>query len=168
MDADTYRDMMVNKVFPTVRRKMKWANKLRCQQDGAAAHTGKKNLDKLNKAGARKRKRSKGNITVFTQPAQSPDTNINDIAIFPSMSTRFTTRQKHEVVSDLDRLGKNARQTWNDLPTDALTKAWTTKTNVLKAIIKANGGNDFKLPHAKDMEEFDWSAMYEGNQEPVG
>lgn len=53
MDADKYRDMMVNKVFRAVRRKMPWAKELRCQQDGAAAHTGKNNLAKLNKAGAR-------------------------------------------------------------------------------------------------------------------
>jgi hypothetical protein len=40
-----------------------------------------------------------------------------------------------------------------------LTKAWTTKTDVLKAIIKANGGNDFKLPHGEDMDYFDWEEV---------
>jgi hypothetical protein len=130
---------------------MPWATSLRCQQDGASPHTGKQNVKKLNKAGASKKKRSKAEITVFTQPAQSPDTNINDLAIFPSMSRRFNKLQKHEVVSDLDRLAANARQTWDDFPTDVLTKAWSTKTNVLKAIIKVKGRNNFKLPHAKDV-----------------
>ena len=46
---------------------------------------------------------------------------------------------------------------------DVLTKAWATKTNVLKAIVNAKGGNGFDLPHAKDpdMENFDWEEMYE-------
>ena len=43
-----------------------------------------------------------------------------------------------------------------------LTKAWATKTAVLVCIDKAKGGNDFKLPHSKDMEDFDWDEMFEG------
>jgi hypothetical protein len=46
-----------------------------------------------------------------------------------------------------------------DFPTDVLTKAWTTKTDVLKAIIKAKGGNDLKLPHGEDMDYFDWEEV---------
>ena len=71
-------------------------------------HTGKNNVNKLNKAGKGRKRRGRpsktANITVFTQPAKSPDTNINDLAIFPSMSKRFNKKQKHEVVNDLDRL----------------------------------------------------------------
>ena len=80
------------------------------------------------------------------------------LAIFLSMSKLFNKNQKHDVISDLDQLAVNARKTWNNFPIEVLTKAWATKTNVLKAII-AKGGNEFKLPHAKDMEDFDWEAM---------
>jgi hypothetical protein len=136
---------------------------LRCQQDGAGPHVGKDNVNKLNAAGARTRKRRNGQMTakikVFTQPAQSPDTNINDLAIFPSMSKRFNKKQKHEVINDLDRIAANARQTWEDFPSDVLTKAWATKTDVLKAIIDDKGGNDYKLPHAEDLDYFDWEEM---------
>jgi hypothetical protein len=161
MTAEKYLKMLTEQVFPAARRKMKSARNLRCQQDGAAAHTGKHNVKNLDMSGASKNKRTKAEITVLTQPAQSPDTNINDLAIFPSMSRRFNKLQKHEKVSDLDRLAANARQTWNDFPADVLTKAWSTKTNVLKAIIKAKGGNDFKLPHAKDVKDLDWEALFE-------
>ena len=139
--------------------------RLRCQQDGASVHTGKQNVKKLNIAGESKNRRVKAKITVFTQPSQSPDTNINDLAIFPSMSRRFNKLQKHESVSDFDRLAANAQKTWNDFPTDVLAKAWATKTNELMAIIKANGGNDFKLPHAKDVEDLDWKALFEDREE---
>ena len=155
MGAAKYREMMVKKVFSEIRRKMPWAKNLLCQQDGAA---GKGNVAKLNAAELRKRKRSHGNITMLTQPAQSPDTIINDLAIFPSMSKRFNKKQKYEKISDLDRLANNARNTWHNFPTEVLTKAWGTKTNVLKAIIKAGGKNNFKFPHAKDL---DWEAMFE-------
>ena len=169
MNAAKYFKMMTQQVFPAARSKMPWAKSLRCQQDGASPHTGQQNVKKLNIAGASKNKRSKAEITVFTQPAQSPDTNINDLAIFPSMSRRFNKLQKHEKVNDLNRLTGNAQQTWNDFPTDVLTKAWTTKTNVLKSIIKAKGGNNFNLPHTKDVEDLDWDALFaeweEENQE---
>jgi len=161
MNAAKYLEMMTQKVFPAARRKMPWATSLRCQQDGASPHTGKQNVKMLNIAGASKNKRSTAEIKVFTQPAQSPDTNINDLAIFPSMSKHFNTKQKHEVISDLDRLAVNARKTWDEFPVDVLTKAWATKTLVLKAIVKADGGNSFKLPHSKDLEDFDWEAMCE-------
>ena len=165
MDADKYNEIMLKKVFPAARRRMPWAKNLRCQQDGATPHVGKNNLKKLNAAGARTRKRRDGStaakITVFTQPAQSPDTNINDLAVFPSMSKRFNKKQKHDVVSNLDQIAANAQRTWKAFPTDVLTKAWGTKENVLRAIIKAKGGNDFKLPHSKDLQDFDWSAMCE-------
>ena len=44
-------------------------------------------------------------------------------------------------------------------PTDVLMKVWSTKTNVLKAIIKADGGNNFKLPHTKDTEAVEWEEI---------
>ena len=108
MNAAKYFKMMTEQVFPAARSKMPWAKSLRCQQDGASPHTGQQNVKKLNIAGASKNKRRKAEITVFTQPVQSPDTNINDLAIFPSMSRRFNKLQKHEKVNDLNRLTGNA------------------------------------------------------------
>jgi hypothetical protein len=161
MDGKKYRQMMAKQVFPAARKKMSsWANDLRCQQDGAPPHVGNSIVNKMNKNTARSHKRKGSqacNIRVFTQPAQSPDTNINDLAVFPAMSKRFLKKQKHEKIGDLDRLAANARQTWEDMPSSLLTKAWATKTNVMKSIIKAKGGNDFKLPH----KALVWEDVYE-------
>ena len=58
---------------------------------------------------------------------------------------------------------------WKQFPTDVLTKAWTTKTNVFKAIIKAKGTKNFKMPHAKDTENINWEAIcnvWEEENEP--
>jgi hypothetical protein len=111
------------------------------------------------------RKRADGTsttITVFNQEAQSPCTNINDLAMFPSMSRRFNKKQKHGKINDSVQIAKNAEKTWKEFPSGVLAKAFETKTNVLKAIVNAKGGNDFKLPHAKDLDmaEFDWEEMF--------
>jgi hypothetical protein len=55
------------------------------QQDGALAHTGKGNVEKINNLDHE----NGWNIEVVTQPAQSPDLNINDLGFFRSMKTRI-------------------------------------------------------------------------------
>ena len=169
MTAEKYYEMMTQKVFPAARKRCRGQLSCAVSKTGWGPHTGKDNVNKLNIAGAITRKREDGRftpkITVSTQPAQSPCTNINDLAIFPSMSRRFQKKQKHEVINDLNKLAKNARKTWKEFPTDVLTKAWKTKTNVLRAIVKAKGGNNFNLPHAKDLEDFDWDEIFEGWEE---
>ena len=54
------------------------------QQDGARSHTGKGNVEALNKAG----NDQNWSIKLITQPAQSPDLNINDLGFFRSLKTR--------------------------------------------------------------------------------
>ena len=163
--------MMTKLVFPAIRKMMPWAEEVRLQHDGAGPHTGKDNVNKLNIAGAKTMKRKDGSttskITVFTQPAQSPDSNINDLCVFPAMSRRFYKKQKHESISDLEKLAKNAKKTWIEFPEDVLTKSWATKTLVCKAIVLAKGGNDFAMPHAKDadMQGFELAEMFEEDEE---
>jgi hypothetical protein len=168
MDAALYLKMMKEKVFPAIRRKMPWAKTVRAQHDKATPHVGQDNLNQLNIAGAKTSKRADGTrtakITVFNQEAQSPCTNINDLAIFPSMSRRFNKKQKHENVHDKEQLAKNAMKTWREFPPDVLTKAWATKTAVLVCIDEAKGGNDFKLPHSKDMEQTGRSCLRGGER----
>ena len=77
------------------------------------------------------------------------------------MSKRFNKKPKYEVVNNLDCLAAHARSTWKAFRTDVLTKAWTTKTNMLTAIVKAKASNNFKLPKAKDLVYFHWDAMCE-------
>lgn len=54
------------------------------QQDGASLHTGKNNPEILNSAGM-----GLGwLVELVTQPAQSPDLNINDLGFFSSLKSR--------------------------------------------------------------------------------
>ena len=59
-------------------------HEIRVQQDGATPHTGHDNPRKLNLAG----KAGGWNIKLVTQPAQSPDLNINDLGFFSSLKSR--------------------------------------------------------------------------------
>ena len=167
LNSAGYRKLMAQ-VFKDAREKMPWTKNIRCQQDGASPHTGHDNVNKLNRIGANIQRGRVGHgthyvakITVITQPAQSPDTNINDLCVFPSMSKFFNRKQKFESVNDLDQIAANARSTWAEMPASKLTKAFETKTKVLKSIIKAKGGNDFKLPHGDAMDDFDFGAVYD-------
>ena len=51
------------------------------QQDGARPHTGKDTINILNKNGATLSPK----IEVCTQPAQSPDMNVCDLAFFRTL-----------------------------------------------------------------------------------
>ena len=51
------------------------------QQDGASPHTGKNNPEIINSAGM-----GRGwMVELVTQPAQSPDLNVNDLGVFASL-----------------------------------------------------------------------------------
>ena len=48
-----------------------------------------------------------------------------------------------------------------DLPCRRADQGMGDQDEVLKAIIKAKGANNFKLPHTKDVVDLDWEAMFE-------
>ena len=84
MDCDTYFKFMTEKVFPSIRHKFARCTKtIIVQQDGARPHTGKDMVNRLNIEGAARFPQ----IKVVTQPAQSPDLNICDLAFFRALAT---------------------------------------------------------------------------------
>ena len=85
-ESNRYYNMVTTLVFPAFVEKFKHmrVREVTMQQDGARCHTCKKKdgfeamTQKLNAAGAKLRPR----IKVVTQPAQTPDVNICDLAFF--------------------------------------------------------------------------------------
>jgi hypothetical protein len=88
-------------------------------------------------------------VSLVSQPAQSPDTHVLDFATFPSFGRRVGKAQKHESLTDLDTLWKNIKQIIEEIHGYVRTRGLDTKTRVSHEIQKAMGGNDFKLPHKK-------------------
>ena len=90
--------MVTTLVFPAIVEKFKHmrVREVTMQQDGARCHTQKKKdgfeamTQKLNAAGAKLRPR----IKVVTQPAQSPDVNICDLAFFRALACALRKRRR--------------------------------------------------------------------------
>ena len=151
LDSTLYLKMMKEKVFPAVWEKMPWLrregfDRVVVQQDGARPHTGKGNVAKLNEFGCSRAKPVGAVVAeVVTQPAQSYDTNINDLAFFSAHNCRFNKVQKLASVDDLNLLKKNVLDTYWAFPAATLEKMWKTKIAILQRIIACKGGNNYKI-----------------------
>ena len=88
VDAAFFEKMMREDVIPACITKMSWAEKITIQMDNARPHAGKGNLDRLNEYGATLTPK----VEFVLQPANSPDTNINDLCFFNSLASAVSKR----------------------------------------------------------------------------
>ena len=101
-ESNRYYNMVTTLVFPAIVEKFNNNKHMRVrevtmQQDGARCHTDTQKkkagfeamTQKLNAAGAKLRPR----IKVATQPAQSPDVNICDLAFFRALACALRKRR---------------------------------------------------------------------------
>ena len=115
-----YYNMVTMLVFPAIvaeKFKHMRVREVMMQQDDARCHTQKKKdgfeamTQKLNAAGAKLRPR----IKVVTQPAQSPDVNICDLAFFRALACALRKRRRvasgasRTALFDLDKLAADSR-----------------------------------------------------------
>jgi hypothetical protein len=135
--------MVRTKVIPAIRKKMKWATKVRLQTDSAGGHgmghaTGKgKVLAKLQSA--LKVPTSPIEIEMVVQPGQSPDTNSNDLGFYNSMDASLPPTRPY----NLDDLFKLCRQFFNKHPASKLDKIFDAKMSILTKIFENDGANDY-------------------------
>ena len=109
------------------------------QQDGARPHTGKGNLAKLNAAGSR----LPITIEVRTQPAQSPDLNICDLAFFRALKCAVRKRRRPngsdedgELWSkfDVEKLVGDVLSEYDAYPSEKLEDMWAYKQDIMKIV----------------------------------
>ena len=91
IDRDKYREMMINDVVPAIQSNFPTCEQARygtiyIQQDGAPSHIITRNEDdmwyeEMESLGVSER------IKLVTQPANSPDVNINDLGFFNSLQS---------------------------------------------------------------------------------
>jgi hypothetical protein len=129
-------------VFPAIRTAFARCNKtIVVQQDGARPHTGKDMVDRLNVEGAC----GFPQLKVITQPAQSPDLNICDLAFFSALATAVRKIRRGRRSFDIGQLVDDVFDALDDYPVETLEKMWQTKQRVMKRIIKAKGWNTYNL-----------------------
>lgn len=140
LDAEKYKDMMIELVYKTARQKMPWAKTITIQEDNATPHTSQEYVGPL------KRARQKYKIALREQPAQSPDTNVLDLAVFSSMQS-IVDKLTGEQRKCADTVAAAVDKAWGGLRAGTLALAFETRAVVLHAIEYHKGGNGFKIPH---------------------
>jgi len=142
---DIYREMMINKVLPALVEKFPHSylnpNKgVIIQQDGAKSHILEDDEEWLEAVEA-----LQVNVKLVTQPANSPDTNINDLAFFNSIQSLY-----HEAApgDEFDMI-KAVEKAYNDYPVNKINRMWLTLQSVCNEIIEHNGDNDYSIPHLR-------------------
>jgi hypothetical protein len=155
MDSKRYKKMVIDTVFPAIVEAFKdtGVKEVTLQQDGARAHTKKKPstgeeplTKELNAIGAKLTPR----IRVRTQPAQSPDVNICDLAFFRALACALRKRRRvaagvsRSVLFDLDKLAADAQAAFEAYDEETLDQMWAYKTLIMQRIIDADGWNNYE------------------------
>ena len=143
---DKYRSLLLEKVFPAI--KVKWPTSdysrptciIRVQQDGAGSHLDPNDqqlqdgLAALNMA---------NKVVLYTQPANSPDVNINDLGFFRALQAlyyRSTPGNAGEIIACVEL----AYQAYDS---SKINRIWLTLMCCLNQILEHDGNNNYKIPH---------------------
>jgi hypothetical protein len=139
MTQDLYRTMMMDELIPALLTRWPRGNNqtIRIQHDGAKAHI--KDDDEwfneaLDEVGL--------NAKLYTQPANSPDTNILDLGFFRAIQSA-----NDEVSTNEAELITHVQQSYENFPRQKLNYTWLTLQSCLNEIIECHGSNNYKIPH---------------------
>jgi len=142
---DKHRDMLTGLVLPAVLNEFLAAEHNRfdeivIQQDGAPAHMHPRDhewMQTLTDMGLEEKTK------LVTQPANSPDLNINDLGFFNALqSMHCCTTPRNEV-----ELIEMVEQTCRDCPLNKINRIWVTLQTVFNNTLGDVGGNQFKMTH---------------------
>ena len=142
--SGAYLEMVTSKLLPAIRRKMLWlkGDEIIIQHDGAKAHNGNGNFEYLNEAG-----QDRGfNIRFVTQPAQSPDLNMNDLAFFHSLNVRAEEIKGEQ--RSMEAIVQSVEAAYNAYSTDTLSRIYAMQFAIFREILAHEGGNGLKIPHS--------------------
>ncbi len=144
--SELFERYVREKVFPAIRRKLRWATVVTLQYDGARPHTGHSVPARLSK----QRQDSSPKIEMVQQPPQSPDLNCNDLGFFHSLAVKVDRAQVHAGANDIEQLMSSVKAEWRQYDQDTLTRVWKLKSRVLQLIKEHEGKNDFKIGHREE------------------
>ena len=144
MTAERYLKLMTKKVMPAIRddfQPLAQIKEVIVQQDGARPHTGKDVVNRMNAIGETMTPR----IRVVTQPAQSPDMNVNDLAFFRGLdvAVRKSRRGMKQGKFNKRKLVSDVLAAFRAYPEEQLEKMWDYKSYVMQAV-SVDGGNDYE------------------------
>ena len=142
LDGKMWVALLMKKVIPAVRKKLKGATLIKLQVDNAPGHrTSVANspelqalLDKPNPK-----------IELVEQLPQSPCTNLCDLGFFNSVDSTLPKLRSFKMPTFIKQIEK----AFKEYPEEKLDDLCGMKTRVCAAIVENEGDNNFRLPHRK-------------------
>jgi hypothetical protein len=131
-------------IMEAIRAKMNWVTgpiQIIVQQDGAPVHNGKGNDIFFVEYGSL----NEPHIKVITQPANSPDLNVNDLGFYRSLKSHVDAHKA--IDASLENMVASVHQEFEDYLPSTLTRIWAHLLNCYREIIRSNGDNIYKEPH---------------------
>ncbi|CAM9764240.1 unnamed protein product, partial [Discosporangium mesarthrocarpum] len=132
VNAERYKELMIDKALLAIKARTPRppGHAIFAQQDGAKPHTGGGSWRKFS-------------IILETQPANSPDLNVNDLGFFHSIR-----QLKEDVgVSSPEDLVEPTMEAFNVCPWETLERVWQSLFAVLGEVLGSKGNNSYKLSH---------------------
>jgi hypothetical protein len=140
---ELFINMLIEKVIPDLLEKCPdymRQNVITLQLDNAPVHGFKENSPELDILRERCRPL---NLAVEFQPANSPDTNINDLGLLRAVDCMVQKRN----CNTINGLNTAIRECYFELDPRKLEYIYVSHQHVLNKIIVLNGGNFFSVPH---------------------
>ena len=143
---DVYRRMLAEKVVPAIIEKWprrEWIRNdrvIRIQQDGPNCHitpADEQFNGKLRELGV------ENIVLLYTQPANSPDLNINDLGFFRALQSsylQYSPTNARELIEAVER-------TYREYPMDKINRIWLSLIGCTNCIIDCHGDNTYSIPH---------------------
>lgn len=142
--ASEYREALRYHVIPMIRRRLHWkkGEKIIIQHDGAKPHGGSGNKEYFDKI-----KYQYGwHLEVETQPAQSPDLNVNDLGFFAGLQARSEHLRNN--CENVETLVHRFQQAWRLYSPGSLDACFGVLHEVYRLILLHDGGNKFRTLHS--------------------
>jgi len=82
-------------------------------------------------------------IKLVTQPANSPDLNVNDLGFFNALQSMCHCTTPSNAIQLIDMV----EQTYRDYPMNKINRIWVTLRTVFNSLLDNFGGNDCSITH---------------------
>lgn len=150
MTAKEFKDRMTDPggVFDTIEQKLGCYFKnpqqvtINVQQDGAKPHIAKTIIPAIQEE-SRKGKRL---IAMQTQPPQSPDLNVLDLAFINSIK-KTAKYAKYEANGDVKEFVRLVKESFSSYSSSTLSRICALQYVAYREILKVDGGNQYDMPH---------------------
>ncbi|ETV65481.1 hypothetical protein H257_17775 [Aphanomyces astaci] len=140
VNANVYRDYVINKVVPAIKASFPSTNKrVILQQDNATPHRS------ITDAELASVSTDGWTFVVRRQPPNSPDLNVLDLGFFASIQSL----QLKKVSRTVDEVIRYTLASFDELSYEKLECVFLTFQAVMRLVLEHAGDNKFALPHLK-------------------